>query len=1527
MSKWRKILLTVITVLIIIPVALSIAIQLPIVQTSLVKKAGSIVSKKIDGDISIGRVYLSLPNRLIIKDIHVSQANPQDTVLHLDKFLVHVSVPSLIQGNIHIKRVLLEGGKFNLYEVDSLTTNLQKMLKPLSSKEKQEKAEADSSAAKPDIRADRVQLRNFAFSFHDKWPKKKVQFKSKKAIDYDNIDLYDMNLDIRNLKYKDSLLLTINNLSTRELKGFHIKTFSGDLSLTDHWIHINNLRYNDEYSDLYADEFALIYESFKDFGKFTKKVAFDAKFNHTLLDFRTLEYYGDVTDITLKLDITGHVTGPVKNLRSKHLTVRSADKTKIDLSFWLSGLPRFRESIIDVKIDNLTTNSSDIAEIISQVSASANKKKIKSIAEGQTIRFNGSMVGMYDDLMAHGQLNTESLGSAELNLVVESPEKKHYQIAGHVGSYELDLGGILNSKSIGKLSCQIAMLADLNKGKRKIEIDSLTISRLGLLGYDYGNMSVDGVLTNEDFKGSIVSRDPNLDFDFSGEVAFRNRTDDREDDKYKFILNINKANLDEINLEKRDSWLELHLNSDFTISRKGELFGNAHIGTFKTRVENETYDIGEAVLRAYLSEGRYLMRFNSSFAEMRYRGSAFLGDFISSVTNLAGRRTMPNLLGKDDGKGLGNDYSFSIKTGDMRPLCQFFAPELYISNGTQIDLGVSKLNQIECKLKSNFISLGKKYIKDIDTDIHSVADTLQLKLKTSMMEFGKFIMENDSLSVNLNDNMASIDFGFGNINDNGSPITRARLQADVTVPGSGTNNPYKAIVDIKSSNIDLKQHNWMIMPSSISIAKGMIDIDRFTLANGNQSIAVDGRISDNILDTLSARIQNLDLSVVDVFAPFGLKGTLDGSGEAMGIRGHNPGAIMDFKAEHLAIKDEEVGSMTVKSLWNSVSEQFDVQVKNTTASGKQALIAEGYIKPDKRSLQVKASMDSFRVGLVEPLLTGIVSDLEGTMSGDFDISGSFDKLSVNTSNARLNNLACKVDYTQVPYILDGSFTMNDKGLRFTDMAVKDTFGNQGTVGGGISYENFKNIRLNIRFRLKEMHALNTGSQDNSSFYGKAFASGTVGITGPMDKIHLGINITTDPQSQVHIKLGSSGKEHQALLTFIGNEEKLNEYDSLRTVNAQNRVKVKKSSLDVGVNVTATPDAELVIDLGSTISDGIKARGSGLAAMTVDSENNFLIKGDYTIQEGEFRLNLMDITSKNFLIRNGSSLGFVGDIMQTNLDLTATYRTKASLNTLLGDSKSSGRRTVDCGIGINGKLSNPEIGFDITIPDLDPSTLSRVESTLNTEDKRMKQVLALLVSGAFVPDSESGIVNNTSILYSNATEIMANQFNNIFRQLDIPIDLGFSYQPGAEGKMEGNMFDVAISTQIFNNRVTINGNLGNRRNISSSKNDFVGDIDVEVKINKSGKFRGTIFSHSADQYSNVLDQSQRTGVGLSIQEDFDNFQELIRSLFWSKARKEKYEQEQARKRMENMRRQRPDNERRQRPRNEQTLPDTDSTGRL
>ena len=430
--------------------------------------------------------------------------------------------------------------------------------------------------------------------------------------------------------------------------------------------------------------------------------------------------------------------------------------------------------------------------------------------------------------------------------------------------------------------------------------------------------------------------------------------------------------------------------------------------------------------------------------------------------------------------------------------------------------------------------------------------------------------------------------------------------------------------------------------------------------------------------------------------------------------------------------------------------------------------------------------------------------------------------------------------------------------------------------------------------VRDMECVNINEKDADVFYGQVFASGKAHITGDLGSIHLNIDAATTKPGNIHIPLAdmATGGGSTNLLKFKEEEkfEKTDPYEEM--IKKLSKQKTAAGELGLDLNVTATPDVEAFIEIDKASGNVLSGRGNGNINLEINNDA-FNIKGDYRLTDGKYRFSAMGIVNRDFQIQEGSTVNFTGDIMDSRLDIDAIYRTKASLSTLIADTSSvSNRRVVECGIQISDNIRSPRVQFSIDVPDLDPTVKARVESALSTEDKVQKQFLSLLITNNFLPDDQSGIVNN---MYGNVGDLMVNQINNIFQKLDIPLDLGLNYQPNERGN---DIFDVAVSTQLFNNRVIVNGNIGNRQNSSgNAQNGVSGDIEIEIKLDRAGSFRLNLFSHSADQYTNSLDNSQRSGIGLTYQTEFNSIGQFFRYMFSNKAKRQEAKLEEERQILE------------------------------
>ncbi|MDD4747740.1 MAG: translocation/assembly module TamB domain-containing protein, partial [Salinivirgaceae bacterium] len=203
--------------------------------------------------------------------------------------------------------------------------------------------------------------------------------------------------------------------------------------------------------------------------------------------------------------------------------------------------------------------------------------------------------------------------------------------------------------------------------------------------------------------------------------------------------------------------------------------------------------------------------------------------------------------------------------------------------------------------------------------------------------------------------------------------------------------------------------------------------------------------------------------------------------------------------------------------------------------------------------------------------------------------------------------------------------------------------------------------------------------------------------------------------------------------------------------------------------------------------------------------------------------------------------------------------------------------ADAHLVMTGTIMAPTINFNVTLP----ATAEEAQEQLKglQADEISKQVISLLVLSRFQP--LPGAVKTTdgtgpSGVESNASELLSNQVSNWLSQISKTWDLGFNYTPG--GETTSTEYEVAVSTQLLNNRVTINTNVGvGGQQVNASSSDgtnIAGDFEMEVKLDKKGKIRFKGYAKSDNQ----TEDRSKQGAGVFYREEFNTFRELWNKLF-------------------------------------------------
>ena len=1481
MKVLRKILLGLLFLLAIAPVVAVVALQIPAVQNRICTAVSDNISSNLNGSISFGDVYYALFDRVIIKDALLKD-EAQDTVAYLGKLSVNVKLLKAITGRVSVKNIELSNALLNLDVDNDGGLNIAKIFP-----EKEKVRDTTSRGILAffdnilvDVKAVKIHDMDVNLVRHAPAPivrnkKGQILHPGERTINFRDMHVRDLDLDISDIRYnlrKQSVSLKVNGISMEESRGYKLDQLRFNAALDAAGIHLEDFRYADNFSDIKFEYANALFEKLSDFSDFLHKVSLDCSLTDSRVCLASLGLFLPGIDyLTLPLDASGKVKGPVANMKLSSFTVDGPGLSHVELSGQLNGLPLSDQTIMSANISNCYFTTKGIEGIVANVSKTPVKRgSISKLGPGTTFRFTGFMDGFFTDFVAYGGLSS-NIGKVDVDLLCQSLLMEGFLVDGFVDASNFDLGKFLQNDKMGELSCNASLsgFAAQAKDQSYMNLDTLYVSKFNFNDYDYKGISASGRIDKDGVFLKAVDADPNLDFDLTANIS--NAEDGNR--KYDVDLDLRSANLAALNFDKQEvSVIDMRLTGSVLQTGKDSFVGDVFINGLDCTNVTGLHEIGDIQISASLLPNDQNLNLNSSFLNGRLAGKTSVSNLVKDAKYALFNGKLDNLLRGQTTpmQYSGGDFDIDLKVSDIRQLLAFVMPDMHIENGTRLSFKADSTGYPSLSLTSELLSFKDIYARNLMLFYDGDDSTSFAAVDADLVRIGSLVAVNNHLGAEIKDNQVKLDLSYNN--DTDETKDRGELKATIAFPD--TTAAYDVLIAMDNSAIKVDGKQWQIPPSSVFFNKGRIAVRDFRLEGENQHLKVDGIISDNPEEACTVDLDNFDMSLANLFLkdPVKLGGRLTGNATASALLGDYE-ISADLAADSVLLSGNLVGDLAVNAKWEELADKIDFSLVNMLA-GKKVIDIAGGLHPKDKMMEATASIDSLQAIILTPFLASIMSDLSGSISLTADVSGPLDKLEVNSKDGHLNDFAGKINYTQVRYGIDGGFELSPTGVTINSANMTDGLQGRGTIRGGVSFDHFKDIRLDVRMRVRDMVALNTTFADNSTFYGNAVASnGDISIVGPTSDIMLNVNATTGTSS-LRIPLGSITAATQSILTFVNNKAPaLSAYDSLLLLHSANKASDNaKGNFGVNLRLRATDDAEINLDIDKTSGNTLKAKGSGDINISVINEQ-FDIKGSYGLDEGSFNYKLLGLTNKVFSINKGGSVNFNGDVMNTDLDLTAEYDTKASITPLLADSiSSSARKNVKCLLDVSGKLSNPQLGFDVEVLDVEPSIKAQIEPALLTEEKRMKQFVAVLLTGNFLPDDASGIYNaTTGVNYLNIGELMANQLNDILEELNIPVDLGLNYQNNDSGR---DVVDVAVSTQLFNNRVTINGNIGNRQYNTAGKSDVIGDVDIAIKLGKKGNTKLTLFSHSPDDFSSYLDQTQRNGAGISFSKEFDNLKELF-----------------------------------------------------
>ena len=1429
------------------------------------------VNDRFGTDISIGEIKAGFIGTFYLKGLNVYDRKG-NRMIGVEKLDVNIGGVNRFEKSVEFNHIHIESVEFILrnYSPDQ-PGNFAYFLSHFISES------ADSSKTTPTkkpwkLLCNDLSIRNSHFVYENQYRKSPT-----KSIDFEDMELRDIDLLAKGVVIDgDTISMNFRNIAFIEKSRFELKEFSGRVRFNPVNLKADQLIITTNNSNLDLDlEFE--YDSLGAFNDFINLVSFQGNFRNSALQMSDIGFFAETMfDMADSINFHGHIKGTVNNISGTHLDIKYADNTHFAGDVDMNGLPDIYETFIHADIDDFTTNAGDVESFA--LPGGQDRIVVPALLSKMgLVNIKGKFTGFYNDFVSNAVFNTK-LGNLRTDIVLKTLESDNsLSYSGKLKATRLNAGALLLlDPKLGKINFS------LNVDGKGVTLDSLDIKAKGVIqslnynGYNYQNIALDGSFDNKVFEGEAAIRDQNLDFSFNGLIDFKDKMP-----RFDFHSTIGNMNLNALKLSQRDSigLLSTKMECDFVATSIDDIKGMVRFDSTIYTEANKTYFLDSLIVKSVQhDDGKNGLSLSSDLIDLGVEGNYAISQIVPAVKNFV-KTFSKNLAVKIPGSNnakLQQQIDFDLLLKDSDPLTQLFAPTILLAPNTSLSGNVDLLGmKTQIRAEASFLKFPGINISNLEMNVESdssIFNTTFFLNKVMIREPNV----SDSLGVGVDS--LSITSGFKNdtLNFGISWNDLSNRQANIgDIKGYfefGKGKYYSA--GINQAKMLFDSAVWYVQPDNKIVfdSSGWFFTD-LNFINDTSMLSISGGVSMSPLDSLKLGFRKLNISRVDRLIrneQYDVDGVINGNLTLVNLY-ETPNFLADIQIDKLFFNGENMGTLQLNTNWIDALTRLDVNLLisrggNSDLSKVLSATGEYYPSDANRNFDVEIKLENLGTQIFNPFISEFADiSSESQAGGKLQLSGTYLK-PVLKGKIKLSETQVLVKYLNTYYSAAGTVDIGENYFDVADLIIFDKRGNSAECSGRINHNYFRGFYFDLKIDQENFRALNTTFRDNELFYGKAYASGSVNITGPLNNIVMAIRARTDEGTEVTIPISSAMSVSKSdFIIFLNTADTLEQEKEKYNLNVE--------GFTVNMELDVTPDAEIALFLPYNMGN-INGTGSGNIGLGVNSRGDFSINGEYVIDDGTFNFSFENLLKKEFNIKKGSKITWYGDPYDAIVNITATHKVNTSLAGLRLQTDSTAIRNkyidVDCNIMLKNSLFNPDISFSFDLKNVDDDTKQIIFAALDTTDQSVmsQQIVSLIFIGNFSYASAGPGIG------ASGFKLLSNQVSNWLSKISKDFDIGVNYQPGTE--LTEDELEVALRTQLFNDRLSIDGNFG-VRGASQEQNtsNVVGDINVEYQITKDGRFRIKAFNRTND-ISFLEDNAPYTqGVGIFYRKEFDNLKDLFK----------------------------------------------------
>lgn len=1433
------------------------SLRYPAIQTFVTKQVASYLSKQLQTDISLESVYFKPFRSLELRRFSINDRKG-DTLLSAKSATARLSLTKIWDNKMVIQHITLDSAfvHYEIYKDSSNVDFLVDYFSPEKAAQEQQTKGMQMDLQRVTLHDNHFKLTDHRFNHHNR------------GVDFSDLDLTNISGDFKNLRYNATeLQADVDQLTFREKSGLYLQEFSAQSYVSNTKMEFTDLVLHTNHSKV-GDYLAFYYDSFADFSDFIKKVNIEGTLNQSFVDSRDIEFFApDMKNVRFTTAVMqAAISGTVEHIRARDVHLATGTQTSLQGDFTIDGLPEIEQTTFNFTLAKLRTSAKDVEKLVPELSNQSLFSLPNQLHLLETVEYHGTLRGFYHRFDVDGTATTD-LGTLSTQSTITI--KPTLQYAGKAKADSFDLGKLIHSKEIGTTGF------DLQFDGKGTDAKSLRLTTNGNLhhflfkNHAYRHVEFDGEIMDEVLFAHGEIDDPYATLVFNGEVDWQDSVP-----RYEISSTVEHANLKRLNLLLKDSIvvnqsnIHAHLHGNSLNSMNGHVTSD-HLQFSTTR--------GEFVMN-YLDfeskgdEQSKQLTLRSDVVDGVISGQIDLSSIGAYFRSLAMRYAPAINMETQPYNPQNFDLQVNVKS--FAPISALFDPDLALEDGALLTANFSSDNYTaNFEAFSPVVSYKGMEITNLTLTENADNHAFSLDVTADRFNFS------DSAYVDhivINNVLANDSLTFQISLSETDRSNYLKLNGNIHFA-----HDQPANIRFDQSEIVLDNEFWTInQDADLRVSKGKFYLNNLYISKDRQEINLNGILS-NENDKLDIAFKDFSLaSLSGITRPLGINliGQLSGTLQVYSVFG-SPTLSANISTTPIIYNNLPIGNLNVRADFDPQTGLAQLNSKLLDVDGDGVTLVGTYdVNAENDALKLRGTVKDIDLGIVQPFLRTLISDLYGTMSGDVTINGTIRQPLIN-GTAHIKEASFLVNYLQTKYsIADQHSLIQQNSIFLKDLLINDIRRATAKANGEINLSTLSSPTLAIDVTTDNFQILNTARKDNDLFFGTAYASGIFSFKGPTTAIAMDINVRPNPSTVITIPFNTS-------LTVSDN-------DFIYFINPDSTEQEKAVSkrlfqgLTMNMDISLTPDAE--INLENNIGS-LKGIGSGDLSLRISSLGDFEMFGDYLVNSGKFHFTAQDFFNKFFDLKEGGTIRWAGNPTEATVNLSATYQVRTSIAPLYnaaGQAENNDRILAQSDMILRGTLSQPDVSFDLNFPQT-PYVKDELQGYLSDVNNVNQQAISLIVRRSFTPASTQEFgreVNNT--LLSAGTEIAFNQLNSIISQsLNMNfLDLNIR-----------SFNDASASLRFFDDRLVFTGGVSDRsqnqlNDLTLFSDQIATDAEVTFRLRQDGNLvlraynrlntRNFLFTPYSDYIS---------AVGLVYRQEFNSLSEFWRKLWiWNERKKREEE---------------------------------------